>query len=187
MTRSDFIACALERPNHWALHRYSRFGFLPYFFSSTLAPKEHIPDRDILRLRSLDLGRAPLAKCLPFRNRGQTETVCNPFPQCLTFPCTPNAKVSGVQHGANARATMAKPCPSRRGVLNVRMRSKATNDLTALLDSLRKSQQVPIAISNAKLSCTIGHFFERPNDTCGAFYGLVVGRDFIYEKVNRSC
>ena len=43
----------------------------------------------------------------------------------------PNAKVSGVQHGAADRATMAKPCPSRRGVLNVRV--SAANGLTALL------------------------------------------------------
>ena len=28
---------------------------------------------------------------------------------------------------------MAKPCPSKCGVLNVRMRSRATNGLTALL------------------------------------------------------
>ena len=45
----------------------------------------------------------------------------------------PNAKVSGAQHEATDRAIMAKPCPSRRGVLSVRMRSRATNGLTALL------------------------------------------------------
>lgn len=44
-----------------------------------------------------------------------------------------NAKVSGAQHGAVAKAKMANPCPIRRGVLSVRMRSKATNGLTALL------------------------------------------------------
>ena len=37
-----------------------------------------------------------------------------------------NAKVSGVQHGATDRARMAKPCPSRRGVLNVRVSCRRT-------------------------------------------------------------
>lgn len=47
-----------------------------------------------------------------------------------------NAQVSGAQQGAADRAKMAKPCPSKRGVLSVRMRSKATNGLTALLASI---------------------------------------------------
>ena len=49
------------------------------------------------------------------------------LPSLLTSPLLlmmPNAQVSGVQHGANARAKMAKPCASRCGVLIVRMRSK---------------------------------------------------------------
>ena len=36
-----------------------------------------------------------------------------------------NAKVSGVQHGALARAKMAKPCPSKCGVLDVRASLRA--------------------------------------------------------------
>ena len=51
-----------------------------------------------------------------------------PFTQRLL-----NAKVSGAQLGAPDRATMAKSCASRRGVLSVRVRSKATSGLTALL------------------------------------------------------
>ena len=46
-----------------------------------------------------------------------------------------NAQVSGAQLGATDRAIMAKPCPRRRGVLSVRMRSKATNGLTDEMDS----------------------------------------------------
>ena len=53
-----------------------------------------------------------------------------------------NAKVSGVQHGANARDRMAKPFPSKRGVLNVRV--SAANGLTALLDG-RRSTETPKA------------------------------------------
>ncbi|MCG8072576.1 MAG: hypothetical protein N0C86_11415, partial [Candidatus Thiodiazotropha taylori] len=37
-----------------------------------------------------------------------------------------NAKVSGIQHGALARAKMAKPCPSKCGVLNVRVSRRRT-------------------------------------------------------------
>ncbi len=44
-----------------------------------------------------------------------------------------NAEVSSTRSGAIDRAKMAKPCASRHGVLSVRMRSKATNDLTASL------------------------------------------------------
>ena len=43
-----------------------------------------------------------------------------------------NAQVSGVQHGAIDRAKMVKPCPSKCGVLSVRV--SEANDLTELLD-----------------------------------------------------
>ncbi len=42
-----------------------------------------------------------------------------------------SAMVSGTQHGALARATMAKPCPWKCGVLNVRV--SIANGLTELL------------------------------------------------------
>ena len=41
-------------------------------------------------------------------------------------PRSINAKVSGDQRGAVARVTMAKPCRSRRGVLNVRVSRRRT-------------------------------------------------------------
>ncbi len=48
----------------------------------------------------------------------------------MTF-LTYNAKVSGVSHGALGRETMAKPCPNKCGVRNVRV--SVANGLTALL------------------------------------------------------
>ena len=51
-----------------------------------------------------------------------------------------NARVCGAQHVAHARERMAKPCPSKRGVLSVRVRITATNGLTAL--SVRKRRYV---------------------------------------------
>ena len=55
----------------------------------------------------------------------------------------PNAEVNGTQPGALDREKMAKPCASRREVLSVRVRSKATNGLTALLaDRLNGLQEL---------------------------------------------
>jgi len=63
--------------------------------------------------------------------RNHTYSVCT----CADLSISgPNAQVSGAQHGALARGTMAKPYPSKCGVLSVRAR--VANGLTALLDAL---------------------------------------------------
>ena len=76
--------------------------------------------------KTLSLVKGAAASCPSTDSRVRLSAECLSKRHC---------RVSGVQHGANARAKMAKPCPSRRGVLSVRMRSKATNGLTDLLYS----------------------------------------------------
>ena len=74
------------------------------------------PDSFGLRLRRARTDKKPKAM-----GASTTKTIISASMLFLA-----NAKVSGVQHGAPDRAKMAKPCPSRRGMLNVRVSRRRT-------------------------------------------------------------